>query len=104
MPPLNFFLKIGSYPITQIEIEYNDPKDITQVLIERPIPFFERGDILKLQENFKNRNKKEEKIEEKEEIKTVEIEEIEKLSDYDLIETQELSQDELNASLSHQML
>ncbi|MCT7505443.1 type IV secretion system DNA-binding domain-containing protein [Aliarcobacter cryaerophilus] len=104
LPPLNFFLKIGSYPITQIEIEYNDPKDITQVLIERPIPFFEREDILKLQTDFKNRNKKEEKIEEKEEIKTVEIEEIEKLSDYDLIETQELSQDELNASLSHQML
>ena len=109
LPPLNFFLKIGSYPITQIEIEYNDPKDITQVLIERPIPFFQREDILKLQENFKNRNKKEEL---KEEIKTEEIENeedfkieaIENPNIYDLIEAQELSQDELNKSLSHQML
>ena len=106
LPPLNFFLKIGSYPISQIEIQYNDPKDITQVLIERPIPFFEREDILKLQEDFKNRNKKEELKEElKEEIKTEEIEEITEIEEDDFkMEMQELGEDELNNSINQNVL
>ena len=95
LPPLNFFLKIGSYPISQIEIQYNDPKDITQVLIERPIPFFEREAILKLQEDFKNRNKKEEIKTEEIEEKINEIMEDEE-EDFQIETEEELSQDKIN--------
>ena len=88
-------MKIGSYPISQIEIQYNDPKDLTQVLIERPIPFFEREAILKLQEDFKNRNKKEEIKTEEIEEKINEIMEDEE-EDFQIETEEELSQDKIN--------
>lgn len=128
LPPLNFFLKLGSFPVSKIEINYNDPKDITQTLIKREIPFFNREDILNLK-NAKNKEDKEieelkkeieeieatfkeEKEEEKEDEKMEEnndemgfLEHLEmpEIPDFELnAEMEELDDDELNAEMDNE--
>ncbi len=60
LPPLNFFLKIGSYPLTQIAFEYQDPRDITQALIEKMKPFFDMErveEIVKLEKEEEDKER-----------------------------------------------
>ncbi|WP_066355337.1 type IV secretory system conjugative DNA transfer family protein [Aliarcobacter skirrowii] len=129
LPPLNFFLKLGSFPVSKIEIDYNDPRDITQTLIKREIPFFNREDILNLKnakdkedEEIEELKKEIEEIEEIEDKKMEEIEEIEdkkmeenndemgfldhlempEIPDFELNAEMELNDDELNAEMENE--
>ena len=66
LPPLNFFLKIGSYPLTQVAFEYQDPEDITQVLIPKQKPFFDMErveEIVRLEKEDEDKEKIEMAIE-----------------------------------------
>ncbi|WP_152056938.1 type IV secretory system conjugative DNA transfer family protein [Aliarcobacter butzleri] len=113
LPPLNFFLKLGSFPVSKVEIDYNDPKDITQTLIQKELPYFNRRDIALLKEE--DLEEEEEEIEElkkefkeaEEEVKNEEEDDnngfLEQLEQPEIeFEFEELSEDELNAQMENE--
>lgn len=54
LPPLNFFVKIGSYPVAQLAFNYQEPRNITQTLIKRDIPFFDMELVSKIEQDEKD--------------------------------------------------